>query len=138
MELDGLRAWIGLVERKLGMRTRVFLVLVAIAVGGAGAAIYLAIDARNTAVSESDLQATRDELATQITAGGAANLSQLEAEVAQLKTEVEALSNAGGGTSGGSREKGTKESPNGGTGGAQPPSGSPKALLEALKERSQQ
>lgn len=138
MELDGLRAWIGLVERKLTMRTRVFLVLVAIAIGGAGAAIYLAVDAHDTAVSASDLQTTRDELAAQIAAGGAADLSQLEAEVAQLKSEVEALSSAGGGTSDGSREKGVKESPNGGTGSAQPPSGSPKALLEALKERSQQ
>jgi len=133
MELDGLRAWIGLVERKLTMRTRVFLVLVAIAVGAAGAAIYLAADARDTAVSESDLRRTRDELAARIASGSAANLSQLEAEVAQLKSEVEALSSAGGGA----KEKGTKEAaPNGGTGGAQPPSGSPKALLEALKEEA--
>lgn len=134
MELDGLRAWIGLVERKLTMRTRVFLVLVAIAVGGAGAAIYLAIDARNTAVSESDLQTTRDELAAQIAGGGAADLSQLEAEVTQLKSEVEALS----GGNGGSKEKGTGGAPGGGTSGAQPPSGTPKALLEALKERTRQ
>jgi hypothetical protein len=139
MELDGLRAWIGLVERKLTMRTRVFLVLVAIAVGGAGTAIYLAIDARDTAVSESDLRTTRDELAAQIAAGGgAADLSQLEAEVAQLKSEVEALSSSGAGA----KEKGTKEAapneaPNDGTGGAQPPSGSPKALLEDLKEQAQ-
>src|SRR4249919_2300435 len=131
MELDGLRAWVGLFVRKITMSTRVFLVLVAIAVGGAGAAIYLAIDARDTAVSESDLRRTRDELAAQITGGGAADLSQLEAEVAQLKSEVEALSSAGGGT----KEQGTKEAaPDGGTSGAQPPSGSPKALLEALKE----
>lgn len=134
MELDGLRAWIGLVERKLTMRTRVFLVLVAIAVGGAGTAIYLAIDAQNTAVGENDLRATRDELAAQIAAGGGAELSQLEAEVAQLRSEVEALSSTGGG----SKEKGAKESPRGGTNGAQPPSGTPKALLEALKERTQQ
>lgn len=127
MELDGLRAWIGLVEQKLAKRTRVFLVLVAIAVGGAGAAIYLAIEAQDTAVSTSDLRATRDELATQIAAGGSANVSQLEAEVAQLKSEVEALS-------GGAKEKGAKESPGGGTSGAQPP----KALLEALRERARQ
>ena len=48
MSLDGLRAWIGEVERKLAMRTRVFLVLVAIAIGGAGAGIFLAIEARTT------------------------------------------------------------------------------------------
>jgi hypothetical protein len=133
MELDGLRAWIGLVERKLTMRTRVFLVLVAIAVGGAGAAIYLAIDARDTAVSESDLRTTRNELAAQIAAsGGTADVSRLEAEVAQLKSELEALSSAG------TKEQGTKEAaPNDGTGGAQPPSGSPKALLEDLKEQAQ-
>jgi len=133
MELDGLRAWIGLIERKLTMRTRVFLVVVAIAVGGAGAAIYLAIDARDTAVSESDLRTTRDELAAQIAGGGAADLSRLEAEVAQLKSEVEALSGGGG-----AKEKGTKESaPDGGTNDAEPPSDSPQALLERLKERAQ-
>ena len=43
MSLEGLRAWIGEVERKLGVRTRVFLVLLAIAIGASGAAIYLAI-----------------------------------------------------------------------------------------------
>jgi cell division protein FtsB len=135
MELDGLRAWIGLVERKLGMRTRVFLVLVAIAVGGAGAAIYLAIDARDTAVSTSDLRATRDELAAQIAAGGGGSeLSQLEAEVTQLKSEVETLSSGGGGSKG----KSGGESPSGGTSGSQPPSRAPKALLEALKERTRQ
>ena len=133
MELDGLRAWIGLLERKLTMRTRVFLVLVAIAVGGAGAAIYLALDARDTAASASDLQRTRNELAAQIAAGGAANVSQLEAEVAQLKAEVETLS-AGGQEGGGSK----KEAPKGGTGGAKPPSDSPKALFEQLRERAQQ
>src|ERR1051325_8180265 len=59
MSLDGLRAWIGLVERKLTMRTRVFLVLVAIAVGGAAAGIYLAIDAPNNSVSKADAAAER-------------------------------------------------------------------------------
>jgi hypothetical protein len=72
MPLEGLRAWIGEVERKLGMRTRVFLVLVVIAVGGAGAAIYLAIDARESSVSESDVQALQEKLETQIAEGGAA------------------------------------------------------------------
>jgi hypothetical protein len=72
MPLEGLRAWIGEVERKLGMRTRVFLVLVVIAVGGAGAAIYLAIDARESSVSESDVQALQEKLETQIAEGGTA------------------------------------------------------------------
>ena len=50
MSLDGLRAWIGEVERKLGMRTKVMLVLAAIAIGTAGTAIYLVIDYRDKAV----------------------------------------------------------------------------------------
>jgi len=64
MSLEGLRAWIGEVERKLGMRTRVFLVLSTIALGGAGAAIYLAIDASEDSVSESDVQALQKRLET--------------------------------------------------------------------------
>ncbi|HWM63068.1 MAG TPA: hypothetical protein VNP96_03665 [Solirubrobacterales bacterium] len=66
MPLDGLRAWIGEVERKLGMRTRVFLVLATIAIGGAGAAIYLAIDTRDDAVSESDVRELQEQLETRI------------------------------------------------------------------------
>jgi hypothetical protein len=70
MSLDGLRAWIGEVERKLGMRTRVFLVLATIAIGGAGAAIYLALDTRDDAVSESDVRALQERLEERIAAGG--------------------------------------------------------------------
>jgi hypothetical protein len=44
--LDGLRAWIGEVERKLKVRTRVMLALAVIAIAIAGAGIYLAIDTR--------------------------------------------------------------------------------------------
>jgi sensor domain CHASE-containing protein len=82
MSLDGLRAWIGMVERKLTMRTRVFLVLVAIAVGGAAAAVYLSIDAQNNQVSESDLQTLQTELTTRIEA--------LETKSASLEAEVRA------------------------------------------------
>jgi uncharacterized membrane protein YgcG len=90
MSLDGLRAWIGVVERKLTMRTRVFLVLVAIAIGGAGAGIVLALDAQDNAVSKGDLQTVRDELAGAGPEEGAP-ASQLEAELETLRTEVAAL-----------------------------------------------
>ncbi|HMC49482.1 MAG TPA: hypothetical protein VKH20_02470 [Solirubrobacterales bacterium] len=91
MSLDGLRAWIGLVERKLTMRTRVFLVLVAIAIGGAGAGIVLAIDAQDNAVTKSDLQTVRDELAGTAAPAEAPQASELEAEVETLQAEVAAL-----------------------------------------------
>jgi hypothetical protein len=91
MSLDGLRAWIGLVERKLTMRTRVFLVLVAIAIGGAGAGIVLAIDAQDNAVSKDDLQAVRDELAGTTAPAKAPQASELEAELETLQAEVAEL-----------------------------------------------
>jgi len=69
MSLEGLRAWVAEVERKLAKRTRVFLALTVIAIGIAGAAVYLAIDARNSSVSESDVQALQEELEGRIDAG---------------------------------------------------------------------
>jgi hypothetical protein len=101
MSLDGLRAWIGEVERKLGMRTRVFLVLAAIAVGGAGAAIYLAIEAQEGSVSKADVQALRDELEERIGAeSGEADLTALEAQLGALQAEVAQLRDEGGGAKG--------------------------------------
>ena len=91
MSLDGLRAWIGVVERKLTMRTRVFLVLVAIAIGGAGAGIVLAIDAQDNAVTESDLQTVRDELAGTSAPAEAPQARELEAELETLQAEVASL-----------------------------------------------
>ena len=71
MPLDGVRAWVAEVERKLGKRTRVFLALCVIAIGIAGAAVYLAIDARNSSVSESDVQELQRELEARIDGGAA-------------------------------------------------------------------
>jgi hypothetical protein len=78
MSLDGLRAWIGEVERKLKMRTRVFLVLVAIAVGGAAAGIYLAVEAQNGQVTEGDVQTLQE--------GQTARIEALEARVESLES----------------------------------------------------
>jgi len=121
MSLDGLRAWIGVVERKLTMRTRVFLVLVAIAVGGAAAGIVLAIDAQDNAVSKDDLQAVRDELAGASPAAPTAEgeVSELKAEVEALQSEVATLQAAGG--SGKGTEEGAREG-SAGAGGTAPPS----------------
>ncbi len=120
MSLDGLRAWIGEVERKLGMRTRVFLVLVTIAVGGAGAAIYLAIDARDSSVAESDVQALQEQLEAQIGAGGdgaSSDTAELEAELNSLRAEVEALQGEGGKSQQGSEKQGGDAGGGDGAGG---------------------
>jgi len=139
MSLDGLRAWIGVVERKLTMRTRVFLALVAIAIGGAGAGIYLAIDAADNSVSRSELQAVQDRLGIATGAGSATATSQLEAELADLKREVEQLqSEASGGKGGASGQgsSGTSDQGASGTGGSADTTRAEKLkeLIEAAKK----
>jgi hypothetical protein len=131
MSLDGLRAWIGLVERKLTMRTRVFLVLAAIAVGGAGAAIVLAIDAQDNAVSKNDLQAVRDELTGAVAPAEAPDVGVLEAEIASLRSEVADLRSEGEGGAG--KSGGEAEVTPGKTGGAAAPR-DPHPLKEAGEE----
>jgi outer membrane murein-binding lipoprotein Lpp len=132
MPLEGLRAWIGEVERKLRARTRVMLALAAIAIGGAGAAVYLAVDAHNTAVSESDVQALQSRLEARIdqvssgASSGAPAVTKLESEVKALKAEVEALK--GGTAKPGAAKEGPATGAPGTTGSgtngsrAQPPS----------------
>src|SRR4249919_1073029 len=93
MSLDGLRAWIGEVERKLGARTRVFLVLLAIAIGASGAAIYLALEAEDNgggsgAASTQEVQELREQFEVE---GGASAISSLESQIVELRTEVEGL-----------------------------------------------
>ncbi len=118
MSLDGLRAWIGEVERKLGVRTKVMLALAVIAIGIAGAAVYLAIDTRQGAVSEGDVQELQQELEAQIDSeagGGGAETASLEAELDALRAQVEKLEGggakgkSGSGGSSGEKENGEKE-----------------------------
>jgi hypothetical protein len=131
MSLDGLRAWIGEVERKLGMRTRVFLALTVIAIGLGAAGIYLAVDARDSSVSESDVQALQEQLEARIGEGGATtngtDTATLEAELKALKAEVEQL---GGESESTEKGKGGSAGATGGEGGSEGASGSEGAGAE--------
>lgn len=140
MSLDGLRAWIGEVERKLGKRTRVFLVLVAIAVGGAGAAIYLAVEAQEDSVSKADVRQVRDELARRLgTEGGETDLTQLEAELGALRAEVAKLREEGGAPKGtGGDSEGTTEEGAAGNAGTEHPGSRRKQLLESFEKAKEQ
>src|ERR1051325_3596031 len=129
MSLDGLRAWIGLVERKLTMRTRVFLVLVAIAVGGAAAGIYLAIDAQNNSVSKADVEAVCEELAGESGSGG--SVAQLESQLQALRDEVAALQASESG-------KATNETAPGSSNASTAAPKNPKQLEEAFKKAEEQ
>lgn len=143
MSLDGLRAWIGVVERKLTMRTRVFLVLVALAVGGAGAATYLALDAQDKAVTESDLEAVRDELASGTGETASAEIARLEGELDELRGEIEALRSANGGPGADGGAEGGVTTPRGGASGGSAESGGAsaperEAQLKQLLEKAQE
>jgi hypothetical protein len=137
MSLDGLRAWIGEVERKLGMRTRVFLALTVIAIGIGGAAVYLAIDARESSVSQDDVQALQQQLETRIdelAATAATPPAEQEAEpTPKTEAKPEGGKKGGGGTSNGA----TGSAPSGATGGAAS-AAKLQELLEHAKEQSGQ
>jgi hypothetical protein len=139
MPLEGLRAWIGEVERKLGMRTRVFLVLVVIAVGGAGAAIYLAIDARESSVSESDVQALQEKLETRIAEGGAAAPVAPEEEApVEPEPAPEGEPKSGEGAKNGAAGDGASTEGTGSeSGGAAAPSGADSAKFKELVEQAE-
>ena len=145
MSLEGLRAWIGEVERKLAKRTRVFLVLTVIAIGIAGAAVYLAIDARESSVSESDVQALQQQLETRIDELGTTAATTPTESEAVPGQEPEPAPKSAPETS----PEGGKKEESGGTGGAT--GGTPKGatggdasaaqlqeLVEQAKERSEQ
>ena len=140
MSLDGLRAWIGEVERKLVARTRVFLVLLAIAIGGSGAAIYLALEADDGggggatagAASTEEVQALREQVELE---DGGAQVSTLEAQIVELRSEVEGLKaqkEAGGG--GGNGKDGGAPGTGGGTGSAAIPETEAKKIPESEAE----
>jgi hypothetical protein len=154
MSLEGLRAWIGEVERKLAKRTRVFLVLAVIAIGLGGAAIYLAIDARESSVSESDVRALQEKLETRIdevSAGTTAPPVEAEPETEPTPApegqtpqpgtggKGKSSEEPGGGASNrpGSDQGGATESiPQGATGGAAS-SAKLQELLQQAKEKSE-
>jgi hypothetical protein len=145
MSLDGLRAWIGEVERKLGKRTRVFLALAVIAIGIGGAAVYLAIDARESSVSESDVQELQEKLETRIdevAAGGTtppATAPLPEAEPAP-KPEPRSGGNGSGGAGGGTGNSGngSADSGTGGAAGGGADSAKLRDLLDQARERSEE
>jgi hypothetical protein len=142
MSLDGLRAWIGEVERKLGVRSRVFLVLVAIAIGGAGAGIYLALDAGYEGASEADVQKLQeqiDALEGEAAAGTDPRVSQLEAELDALRAQVEGLKGKGatapgGGTSEGDGAAGGSAKGSSAEGGSGASNGTKNSSAEATGE----
>jgi hypothetical protein len=120
MSLDGLRAWISEVERKLAIRTRVGLVLLAIGIGAGAAGIYLALHTADRSATKDELRQLQGGTASE---GTSAQLSALESRVdaaqaaaaaAERKaTELEAKLNGGapGGATGAKPQTGEETPP---------------------------
>lgn len=89
-------------DRIIGIRTRVLLVLAAIAIGASGAAIYLALQANSDSASQKQLDQLSERVRGGTGATSAGNLetrvkaaedqaSAAQASIAGLRTEVDAL-----------------------------------------------
>jgi predicted lipoprotein with Yx(FWY)xxD motif len=101
-----LRAWLSEVDRALRVRSRIGVVLIAIASAAAGVALYLAIDASQHSVSGSDVQRLRrqvDVLRAQVSQAAGLNgrvvtaqalARRARAEVARLQAQIKSLRQA--------------------------------------------
>jgi hypothetical protein len=87
MSLDGLRAWISEVERKLAVRTGVGLVLLALGIGAGAAAIYLALHTADRSATKDELRQLQGGAASE---AGSTQLSSLEARVEAAQQAAEA------------------------------------------------
>lgn len=86
--LEVLRGWVAALDRIIGIRTRVLLVLAAIAIGASAAAIYLALDARSDQASKSDLDALRRQVGSG--SAGESSTGALEARLQAAEQQASA------------------------------------------------
>jgi hypothetical protein len=93
--IDGLRAWLAQLDRRLGIRTYIGAALAVVALGGAAVALVLTLSLRQDAATNSDLDSLRDQVsgveqsATQAAQSGVRSLNQ---RLADLESEVDRLS----------------------------------------------
>lgn len=111
IHFDGLRAWLGEIDRALRVRSRVGLALLLVASGAGGAALYLAIEDSQNSAPASDIQRLQDQvdslraqqtradrLASRIRAARSledrtsADLAKLQAQIQSLRQRAVALS----------------------------------------------
>jgi uncharacterized protein HemX len=97
--IDGLRSWLAQVERRLGIRTYIGAALAILALAAGGAAIYLALDTREDAATEADIEDLREELTgVRETAAEAAqeDLQSINQSLADLEDQISGLENEQG------------------------------------------
>jgi uncharacterized protein HemX len=112
-----MHAWLGDLERTVKVRSRIGLVLAAIAIGAAGAGVYLGLTANDQSASNNDVSALRGELdktkaivahqastiqnlrgslvtATSQADQASSTANKLNSQVKQLQTQVNSLQSA--------------------------------------------
>jgi hypothetical protein len=122
--LDGLRGWLAELDRIVSTRTKVGLVLLALAVGFGAASLYLALDAREHGASKARVESLREALqvlnrrsghsarelarlraavraADAKASGAGSTVRSLQAQFSQLRAQAQAQSGAGAGTGSG-------------------------------------
>jgi septal ring factor EnvC (AmiA/AmiB activator) len=95
--MDGLRAWLAELDRKLGLRTYLGAAIAVLALAAAAVALVLVLSLRQDAATEDDVQSLRDQISgVQESASQAAEsrVTALEQRLTQLEDEVNRLSTA--------------------------------------------
>lgn len=95
--IDGLRAWIAQVDRKLGVRTYVGAAVAVLALAAAAVGLVLTLTLKQDAATEDDLSSLRDQLSVvEQSASQAAQegVQGLDRRLAELEDEVNRLSTA--------------------------------------------
>jgi uncharacterized protein HemX len=92
--IDGLRAWIAQVERKLGVRTYVGAAVAVLGLAAAGVALVLTLTLKQDAATDSDISSLREQVtAVEQSASEAAqeDVQGLDRRLAELEDEVERI-----------------------------------------------
>jgi uncharacterized protein HemX len=95
--IDGLRAWVAQVDRRLGVRTYVGAALVVLALAAAAVGLALTLSLEQDAATNDDIQSVRDQVsAVEQSASQAAqkDLQALDRRLTELEAEVNRISTA--------------------------------------------
>lgn len=93
--IDGLRAWVAQVDRKLGVRTYVGAAIVVLALAAAAVGLALTLSLKQDAATDDDIQSLRDQIsAVEQSASQAAqeDVQALDRRLTELEAEVNRIS----------------------------------------------
>ncbi|MGH2981939.1 MAG: hypothetical protein ACRDKV_07850, partial [Solirubrobacterales bacterium] len=92
--LDGIRGWLGDLDSMVRLRSRIGLVLAAIAIGAAGAAVYLSLDAKSQSASNTAVGNLREQVSSleEDLASATEQVDSLQSNIAAARSQASAAS----------------------------------------------